>query len=351
MKVANSLVLFSKKLSIPLGVSFFLLFSLFFSSCKKDEPIPDVSKVKINLPIVRFDSLLYQTDSADIPAFYQKLTKEHHDFLEGYIHVMVSPGTKVTDTVDFLLAMKNPGLYKLYDTTQMIIGDFSKQRKDLTQAFKYVNYYFPKRPLPTYYTYISQFGVGGFTYGDAVLGTSLDFHLGKDFPYYDPMIFPNYIKRWMDAEHIVPDAMRVYANDLVGEVQGEQFLDYIISNGKVLYLLDHFLPTTPDSIFLDYTSEQTKWCEENEFNMWSHFVHEDLLYSTKQKDFRKLINPSPTSSGMPAEAPGRTGNYMGWQIIKAYMKNHPKVTLPELMEMKDSKKILQGSKYKPKARG
>jgi len=348
MNVTNSLVIRKKNPIILLGASLLLLFSLFFSSCKKDEHIPDVSDVKIDFQVVRFDSLLYNVDSADVPIFYQNFTKNHSDFLKGYIHIMVSPGVKVTDTVDFLLAMKNPGLFKLYDTTQMIIGDFGKYRKELKQAFKYVKHYFPKRPTPTYYTYISQFGVGGFTYGESILGTSLDYHLGKEFPYYDPMIFPKYIKHWMDTEHIVPDAMRTYSNDIVGEVQGEQFLDYIISNGKVLYLLDHFLPSTPDSIFLKFTSAQTKWCEDNEFNMWSHFVHEDLLYSTTQKDFRKLINPSPTSSGMPAEAPGRTGNYMGWQIIKAYMKRHPKTTLPELMKLHDSKKILQKSKYKPK---
>ncbi|HHB79500.1 MAG TPA: hypothetical protein ENK85_09745 [Saprospiraceae bacterium] len=338
----------NKNAKLWMGLGIWALVLLVFSSCRKDEKIPDVSGEKINFQVVRFDSLLYHTDSSDIPKLYQDFSQNHADFLDGYIHVMVSPGVKVTDTVDFLWAMKNPGMKKLYDTTQMIVGDLSKQRQDLAQAFRYVKYYFPQRPTPTYYTYISQFGMGGFTYGEKVLATSLDFHLGKEFPYYDPMIFPNYIKMWMDKEHIVSDAMRVYANDIVGDVAGEQFLDYIISNGKVLYLLDHFLPTTPDSIFLNYTADQLKWCQENEYNMWSHFIHENLLYSTKLKDFRKLINNSPNSSGMPPEAPGRTGNYMGWQIIKAYMKRHPKTTLPQLMKIKDSKLILTQSKYKPK---
>jgi len=348
MKVANSHFYLPKNTKLILGISLFLLFSMIISSCRDDEKIPNVSDINIDLQVVRFDSLLYHTDSSDIPALYQDFRTNHHDFLKGYIHVMVSPGVKVTDTVDILLTMKNPRLYWLYDTTQMIIGDFSPWQKELNQAFKYVKHYFPNKPTPVYYTYISQFGVGGFTYGESILGTSLDYHLGGDFPYYDPMIFPNYIKKWMDPEHIVPSALRVYSNDLVGEVQGEQFLDYIISNGKVLYLLDHFLPTTPDSIFLNFTTAQTKWCKENEFNMWSHFIHEDLLYSTKRKNFGKLISPSPTSTGMPAEAPGRTGNYMGWQIIKSYMKRYPKTTFPQLMEMKDSKMILQKSKYKPR---
>lgn len=337
---------YNKNAKFFFGMS--LLFFLFFvSSCKEDEKIPDVSQIKVSMKVTRFDSLLYNTDSVDIPSFYQAFDREHHDFLQIFIKTTYSPTAKLEDTVDFLLALKNPGMKKLYDTTQMIVGDLSASIKDLRTAFKYVKYYFPNKPVPAYYTYISQFGLGKFTYGDDILATGLDFHLGKDFP-YDPMFFPHYMTRWMDTEHIVPEAMRAYANNLVGEIQGEQFLDYMISNGKVLYLLDHFLPTTPDSIFLDFTAEQTQWCEDNEFNMWSHFVHEDLLYSTKLKDFRKLINPSPNSTNMPAEAPGRTGNYMGWQIVKAYMKRHPKTTIPQLLDIKDSKLILKQSKYKPK---
>lgn len=343
----------SRKFSLLVNQSILvgLLGLLFFvSSCKSGskELIPDVSNVHIDYNLVRFDSMLYTTDSSDIPQLYQLLQKEHHDFLLSYIKVMTTPTVKVKDTVDFLQAMQHHGLKRLFDTTQMIIGDFQQESKDFAQALRYIKYYFPEKPTPTVYTYESEFAYGAYTYGDQVLATGLDFFLGHEFP-YNPMTFPDYIKRNMTKDHIVSTTIRAHANDLVGDVQGEQFLDYIISNGKVLYLLDHFLPYTPDSIFLGYTADQEQWCKDHEYDMWSHFIHENLLYSTKLRDFRSMINPSPTTMGMPPESPGRTGNWMGWQIIKAYMKRHPKTTLPELMALKDSKKILKAAKYKPKA--
>ena len=64
----------------------------------------------------------------------------------------------------------------------------------------------------------------------------------------------------------------------------------------------------------------SKWCESNELQLWTHFLEEDLLYATNLRDIRKLVDYSPNSPGMPAEAPGRTANWTGWQIVKAYMK-------------------------------
>ncbi len=327
----------------------------FISSCRGDEKIPDVSKVQTEFEFFNFDSAFYATDSASIPAFYAFMKDQHPAFLKSYMKVLLAPGSRNIDTVDFLKAMRNhPTLIRLHDTTQMILGDLSKEKKAFAQAMKYAKHYFPKKKTPRFYTYISEFGRPALIdideKGRDVMGTGLDFYLGADFPGYDPMTFPAYIKRSMTPEYLVSKTLETYADDLAGGVQGDQFLDYIIANGKSIYILDHLLPTMPDSILLEYTSAQMKWCEDNQFNMWSHFIHEELLYSTKVADFRKLINYSPNSTGMPEEAPGRTGNYMGWQIIKAYMKRYPKTTFQQLVEMKDAKAILKKSKYKPKAK-
>jgi len=51
---------------------------------------------------------------------------------------------------------------------------------------------------------------------------------------------------------------------------------------------------------------------------------------------------------MPPEAPGRTANWIGWKIVKAYMNRHPEVTPADLLNIKESQKILDGSRYKPR---
>ncbi len=326
-----------------------------FSSCGDDEKIPDVSNVQTEFEFFNFDSAFYHTDSAAIPVFYTFMEEEHPAFLKSYMKVLLAPSSRNIDTLDFLKAMRShPTLIRLHDTTQMILGDLSKEKKAFAQAMKYAKHYFPKKTTPKFYTYISEFGRPALIDidedGRDVIGIGLDFFLGSNFPGYDPMTFPSYIKRSMTPAHIVSKTLETYADDLAGGVQGDQFLDYIITNGKSIYILDHLLPTTPDSILLEYTAAQMQRCEDNQFNMWSHFIHEELLYSTQMADFRKLINPSPNATGMPEEAPGRTGNYMGWQIIKAYMKRHPKTTFQQLVDLKDSKLLLKKSKYKPKAK-
>jgi uncharacterized protein YjaZ len=77
-------------------------------------------------------------------------------------------------------------------------------------------------------------------------------------------------------------------------------------------------------------------------------MNRDVVYETNFKKIAKLITPSPNSPGMPPESPGETGNYIGWQIIKQFMKRNPEVSVAQMIGMKDAQMILDKSKYKPK---
>jgi hypothetical protein len=96
---------------------------------------------------------------------------------------------------------------------------------------------------------------------------------------------------------------------------------------------------------------QAAWLPDNEREMWAFFLKENLFYSGDYQKIRKYIEYSPGSPGMPDEAPGRTANWVGWQIIKAYMTRYPDTTMEQLIALKDAQKILDDSKYKPKRGG
>ena len=72
-----------------------------------------------------------------------------------------------------------------------------------------------------------------------------------------------------------------------------------------------------------------------------------LLFSIDPNLMNKYVNDGPTTNGFPKESPGNIGQFLGWQIIKSYMKNNTNVTLKQLMEQKDLIKIFNESKYKP----
>jgi hypothetical protein len=78
-------------------------------------------------------------------------------------------------------------------------------------------------------------------------------------------------------------------------------------------------------------------------------VKEELLYNNEWNKVLRYVNDAPSATGMPAESPGNIGTWMGYEIVKAYAAQHPKLTLTELIYSDiDDAKFLQESKYKPK---
>ncbi len=84
--------------------------------------------------------------------------------------------------------------------------------------------------------------------------------------------------------------------------------------------------------------------------MWRHFIENEMLYSEDPKLNIRFIAPAPFSKfylEIDNDSPGRVGAWIGWQIVRSYMKNNNNVTLPELLKT-NAKEIFEKSKYKPK---
>ncbi len=281
-------------------------------------------------------------------ALVAQMEQDYPEFFQEVYLAKILPPLQDPNVLE--LFVKAEHLHRLVDTCEIVFADFDTEIKsELEEAFRFYKYYFPQREIPQLVTYISEYTLGNFTLEEEMLGIGLDFFLGPNYPHYNLTFFPMYIQRTMNPQHLVSKSMQTLVKNLVGESDGKKrLLDIMINNGKSLYILDQLLPYTPDSIKLEYTAAQTKWCEENELEIWAHFLKEDLLYSTRMRDIRKLVDFSPSSPGMPAEAPGRTANWLGWQMVKSYMNRYPETSLEELLTLQDSQDLLQKSKYKPR---
>jgi uncharacterized protein YjaZ len=87
----------------------------------------------------------------------------------------------------------------------------------------------------------------------------------------------------------------------------------------------------------------------NESNIWQFFVERELLFETDPKLARRFINPAPFTKfnlELDAESPGRLGQYMGWQIVRAYMENN-ETDFKDMMQM-DATELFNKSKFKPR---
>ena len=330
---------------------FILLLAFAASSCQsnKSNDIP----VKIR----RFEKDLFSLDTTKMAEELDRLEKSYPGFSEVFFGPIL--GSKDTTVAPeghpaYIKGFINyPVVRKLYDTTQLVYPDLDFLEKDLKKAFQNLERYFPgvKTP-PDVTTFISEYTVASFVYGENSLAVGLDFFLGGDYPYsqYNPgnPNFSQYLTRTNNRDHLTAKALMPLVADLCGQHNGERLMDYMIHNGKLLYILDHLLPFKPDSVIMELTPAQLSWCKDNEKDIWAYFLQENLLYSSNWEDIRKYVEYSPSSPGMPPEAPGRTGSWIGWQIVKAFMKRHPETTMQQLIGMQDAQVLLDRSRYRPR---
>lgn len=317
---------------------------------------PDVSHIEMPVEINRFEKELFALDTSNLEMELAALEERYPEFSNVYFtYVLASRNPQVAPEghLDYVRGfLTHPAIQYLYDTTQTVYPDLSAVREDFQQAFRYLKYYLPEVPTPSVTTYISEYTIAAFVYGDGDLGVGLDFFLGADYPYarYNPgnPNFSAYLTRSFDPRHLVSKSLQPLIQDLVGPPAGERLLDYMINNGKQLYLSRLLLPEVADSILLEMPQQQVEWLKDNELEIWAHFLKEDILYSNDFQKFRKLVEYSPHSPGMPPEAPGRTANWTGMRIIESYMRRHPNTTVAEMLAMQDSGKLLQESRYKPR---
>ena len=125
----------------------------------------------------------------------------------------------------------------------------------------------------------------------------------------------------------------------------------MIYNGKILYFLDQVLPTnTPDSLKIGYTAKQLEWIKNYEGNIWGLLLQNELLFQTDMQKIQPFLSDGPFTSGIgnKKESAPKLGYSIGWQIVKKYMEENPKITLQQLMAETDAQKILTQAKYKPK---
>ncbi|MFT6149965.1 MAG: hypothetical protein ACJAUH_002662 [Saprospiraceae bacterium] len=326
-------------------------------SCGSNErkDIPDVSEVQVKLNVQRFEQELFNLDSNNLQTEVQALNEKYGYFADLYFSEIMRFKPLHDSAFDYLNTVNGfinyPSIRTLYDTCQLVYGDFSEVEKDLTSAFQFYKYHFPEKPIPKITTFISEYGVAIASVDETEVVIGLDMFLGADYQpyYYPPVQLPNYITQTLDQKHITPKVMEALARDIVGVNEKNRLIDFMVHNGKALYLLDLFQPYIEDNLRLGITPKQSDWLYANEAEMWKT-VFIDNLYETKLKKngLLGLVEVAPTSPGMPRESPGNAGSWVGWQIVKGYMENNPNMTLKQLLQEKDAQKILQGSSYRPR---
>lgn len=322
------------------------LFFMVIAACTQHDPVSESNAV--HTTHIRFDSILF-ADTITIEKI-KSFQSAHPDFFDLYVKriIHLPPSDSVTEVKNMNAFVNDRDVQDIYKRTKKIFTpeETEKVFTGIDDFLKHYQYYFNKQPVKDVVTFISAFNYSVIT-TDSLIGVGLDMYLGSDCEFYPSIGVPTYAYRKFSKEYIVNDVIK-------GWFQSEYDIDHVkkellsqmIYYGKQLYFTDLMAPDLQDSVKIGYTAKQLQWCKDNSKQTWAFFIEKKLFYVTNEMEYMKYVGDGNTTPGFPEGAPAKTAQWLGWQILRSYMKNN-KTTLPELLAENDAQKILEKSGFKP----
>lgn len=307
---------------------------LFFGCHTTDKVEAEIATINADVKVTRFDLEFASSKVADLP----NLMKTY-----PYLFPAQYPDSiweaKLKDTIQI----------ELFDEVGKAFPDFTDEKQDLEALFQHIKYYFPEFKVPHVITLTNEVEYNyRVILADTLLLIGLDNYLGPEHKFY--IDIQNYIAAGLDKKFMVSDVADNFAKKVVPRLNDRTLLSDMIYYGKILYLKDKLIPSVSDAVKMGYSQDQYDWAEVNEEPIWRNFVEQEHLYSTDRELQLRFIEPAPFSKfGLELidnESPGRIGQYVGWQIVRAFM-NKNEITVQQLLKI-PAEEIFKKSSFKPR---
>jgi hypothetical protein len=333
------------------------------AACRQREAAPDVSHLRAETGVVRFEKEFFAIDTNRIVDELERLHRRHPHFVADYLSKVLGIGTIQTPQAAEAIRMFISTYRPVYNAaTALFDRELPRMEKDMQQALRYLMHYLPDfkpeqpfelitfiGPMDAYEPF--QLGDYGDVRTASGVGVALQLHLGANHPLYDEGmqagIFYDYQVRRFTPETVVVNGVKNIIQDLFPySPQNLNLVEQMIEKGKRMALLQRVLPEIPDSLHFGYTSAQWKGCVTNEALIWNFFVKNDLLYSKDPSINRNYNSDGPKTEELGQGAPGYIGLFVGRQLVNAYLERFPQTTMDALMRL-PAMELFEKAGYKP----
>jgi hypothetical protein len=342
-----------------------LMLVLAFAGCGvSNEDVP-LDEVNLDLQVVRLDEELYQSGLAlkkDSTIGAEALFQEYFQDAKGFVTDWMFGGNDSIATDSLIgdamaLFSSDPYGQHLLDTVHEVLGGVNLKAA-LENPLKRYKFYFPSKSTPTVVAFVdgyprtAQAGLDQIFISPRYLGIGMHYFMGPSFQYY-PVDLPRYIRRRCTPEHIPALVIHKMSDLIVPEPdlgKNPVLVDYVIREGIRMVFVDKLLgPEVHDSLKIFYEASQLDWA-----NLYEGRIYKDLvtdLYSADAALQRRYVDDSPFTSQLNRGSAPRLGQFIGWRIVKEYMRKFPDTTLEDLVAMNDYQKIFKDSGYRPPKEG
>lgn len=164
---------------------------------------------------------------------------------------------------------------------------------------------------------------------DSLVFIAYNHYLGEDYPGYSSL--PRYAAAVKDAGHIPYDVTEALIDSRFPAAETNDLSQRMLREGALTFAVLRSLGETSPARFLGWDDSQYDAAVRGERMAWERLASLNLLYSTDEMDVQKLFAPSPATSVLSPDLPGRMGRYLGYRIVESYVAAHPDADIPFLL--------------------
>jgi len=328
------------------NIAYILVFTIIsFIGCSGITAKQENSKQKL-VSIIRFDKDIYDYLQHPDASKETSLKEKYPVLLPAFGRIAMDNSDPSTFFTSLREYFSHSMLDKIYKDALSTFSDISTYEEELASANTLISEYFEGKALPQLAMHVSGFRENVIILNN-LISISTDKYLGSGYNAYQEFFQP-FERQQMQSKYLVRDYIKAWLmSDIVktGTTDEQSLLSTMIYEGKVLYTLSQLLPEHTLEDIIGYTGEQLSWCRNNEKSMWQKIVKQNYLFSTDHMIITRLINDAPYTALISQDSPGRTGCWIGWQIIDKYAKKK-NATLQDIIDT-DPQTILKEAKYNP----
>ena len=344
-------------LSIFSNLRSFIFAMLFIMACgcNDEKPLQGIEiapqAAELKAKARSFDVDLFACDFNQPESCADSLYSNYGTFFCGFVEEDLRLAACGSDSVGMLLGQftSDP---QIAATHRAVMEIFSLQKRQLitisfTDVIQRWHHFFPARPIPEIIYYCSAWNRSIAT-TDSIIGVALDCYLGPEHDItrkLSPDIFPLYVKENMDERFILADAVKGFsAWQARNAYRQKDLLSELLFYGKIMYIAEALAPSLADSTLMNWNTRQWEWAVANEEQVWKALANEKTMFQSKPFEINKWFADGPFTSadGVPQQSAPQLGVWMGWNIIRSYMKKFPDMTLEALLLETDNQRLLSG---------
>ena len=305
--------------------------------------MPETSSITLDLQIDQLqDSIVDFASKEELVTFFAR----HTDLRDVFFNRTAYPNDSAFIN-ELYSRFNNPYFDSLLLDTHQVFGDLSELKAELNEVFKNIRYYYPSFTPPRIQTVIT--GLESDIYvSDSLIIIGLDYYLGTNARYKPNMY--EYMQRRYQKNFIVPSILLLYGIDESfnkTNLDDRTVLADMIAYGKTYFFAKQMLPCVPDSVFIGYTKAEIDGSRQNSDLIWKRLVEDEVFYATSHLVKQKYIAERPKTLEVGEKCPGRIATWVGWEVVKKYMREHEEVSLPQLMANPNAGEIFTQSRYRP----